>query len=104
MQKKIVIFFAVFEILVLSGCVSTPYYGSGYYRGVGASYGYQPSFYGTQRFFGGFRYIGHRHFRGGHRHFGGAHRGRSHRGHGGVHRGDGHRHFSGGQRGGGHRH
>lgn len=64
MNAKIMIFiFAVIAFLFLSGCVAPPYYGSRYYGGVGASYGYQPSFYGTQRFFAGHRHIDHRHFR-----------------------------------------
>ncbi|AEJ01175.1 hypothetical protein Nit79A3_1340 [Nitrosomonas sp. Is79A3] len=87
--RRILTLFAVIGILFLNGCVATPYYGGGYYRGAAYGYGYQPSFYVNQGYVGGYRHFdsghryfdsGHKHFIGGHRHSGGEHRGGSHRG------------------------
>lgn len=98
-NKKTLIIAAVIGLLLLGGCVATPYYGSaGYYRG--ASYGYQaspyygsygytaPRSYGAPNYYiggrinlhGGHKHGigGHRHWGGGHQHFGGGHRGRGH--------------------------
>lgn len=100
--KKTLIVAAVIGILLLSGCVATPYYGSvGYYRGATYGYGYQPSiYYSTPGYMSGHRHYmsGPRHYIGGHIHLNGGHKH-----HIGGHRHfGGHKHFGGGHRGRGH--
>jgi len=108
--KKMITLLGVVAMLLLGGCVATPYYGGsvgyssgGYYGGsgyygsrAGYGYGYRPAIPAVRSnlYFGGHRHSGHRHIHHGHRH--------SH-GHRGHHRGGGHGHF-GGHRGGGHGH
>lgn len=97
--RKILIIAAVIGLLLLSGCVATPYYGgSGYYRTTAQGYGYQPYAtygyrsiprYGMPNYSIGGRihlHGGHRHGIGGHRHWGGhKHSGGHGRGHGRRH-------------------
>lgn len=97
--RKILIIAAVIGLLLLSGCVATPYYGgSGYYRTTAQGYGYQPyAAYGYRSIprhgmpnysIGGRIHLhgGHKHGIGGYRHWGGhKHSGGHGRGHGRRH-------------------
>lgn len=92
--RKLTLTLALVGVLLLSGCVTTPYFSgvNGRYGNVSFSYGYRPPVTINPGYYTSHRQVyvtpryynrGHGHFIGGHRHFGG-----------------GHKHFIGGHRGG----